>query len=198
MDQVPELTTAGAAWAAATATASDQAVQAAWAVGSAATDSAVTVLAVLETAQAAPSSRPSLSSRFREEGLALGRLRVQETRVWPMQRSRLTLQRTSRSPQLLRDEAHHLTWPLLSRPRQCSDCTLHCRPFSESDRHHPLPTDNRFSLTTLTSPRCHFDHLPFLVGSYLLHHNTTLARRMGWLGCFILRILWTGDQGVSE
>lgn len=176
-----------AAWAAATA--SDQAAQAAWAVDSAATDSAATVLAVLETAQAVPSSRPSLSSRFREEGLALGRLRAQEIRVWPMQRSRLTLQRTPRSPQLLRDKAHHLTWPLLSRPRQCSDCTLHCRPFSESDRHHPLPTDNRFSPTTLTSPRCHFDHLPFLVGSYLLHHNTTLARRMGWLGCFILRIL---------
>lgn len=196
VDQVPELMIAEAAWAAATA--SDLAVQAAWAVASAETDSAATVLAVLETARAVPSSRPSLLSPFREEGLALGRLRVQETRVWPMQRSRLTLRHTSRSPQLLMDEAHHLTWPLLSRLRQCSECTLHCRPFSESDRHHPLPTDNSFSPTTSESPRCHFDHLLFLVGSHFLHHNTTLARRMGWLGCFILRILWKGDQGVSE
>lgn len=163
-------------------------------MGSAATDSAATVLAVLGMELAVPSSRPSLSSPSREEGSALGRLRVQETRVWPMQRSRLT----SRSPQRLMDKAHHLTWPLLSRPRQCSECTLHCRPFSESDRHHPLPADNSFLLATSTSPRCHFDRLPFSIGSYLLHHSTTLARRMGWLGCFILRILWKGGQGVSE
>lgn len=165
---------------------------------SAATVSAATVLAVLGMEQAVPLSRPSLSSPSREEGSALGRSRVQETRVSPMQHSRLTLRRTSRSPQLLMDEAHHLTWPLLSRPRQCSECTLHCRPFSDSDRRHPLPADNSFLLATSTSPRCYFDHLPFSVDSYLLHHSTTLARRMGWLGCFILRILYKGDQGVSE
>lgn len=187
-DQVPEPMTAKAAWA--TATASDQAARAAWEVDSAATASAATVLAVLGTEQAEPSSRPSLLSLFREEGSALGRLRLQETRIWPMQRSRLTLRRTSRSPQLLMDEAHHLTWPLLSRPRQCSECTLHCRPFSESDRHHPLPPYNSFSPATPTSPRGGFDFLPHPVGSYLLQDNTTLARRMDWLGCFILRILY--------
>lgn len=145
--------------------------------------------------QAVPSSRPSLSSPSREEGSALGRLRGQETRVWPMQRSRLTLRRTSRSPQLLMDEAHHLTWPLLSRPRQCSECTLHCRPFSDSDRRYPSPADNSFFLATSTSPQCHFDRLPFSIGSLLLHHSTTLARRMGWLSCFILRILWKRRPG---
>lgn len=145
-------------------------------MGWAATDSVARVPAVLGMEQAVPSSRPLLSSPSREEGSALGRLRVQETRVWPMQRSRLTLRRTSRSPRRLMDDAHHLTWPLLSRPRQCSECTLHCRPFSESDRHHPLPADHTFLLATSTSPRSPCDRLPFSIGSYLLHHSTTLAR----------------------
>lgn len=156
------------------------------------------MLAALGMEQAVSSSRPSLSSPSREEGSALGRLRVQETRVWSLQRSRLTLRRTSRSPQLLMDEAHHLTWPLLSRPRQCSECTLHCRPFSESDRHHPLSTDNNFLLqhrraldATLTAGR---------FSSTLITYTTTRLWRGGWDGLvvFILRILWEGDQGVSE
>lgn len=184
--QVPELMTAEAAWA--TATALDQAVQAvqaAWEVASAEMDSAATALAVLGTALAAPSSRPSPSSPFREEGSALGRLRVQETRIWPMQRSRLPPRRTSRSPQLLMDEAHHLTWPLLSRPRQCSECTLHCRPFSESDHHNPLPTDNSFSLATPTSPSMTLR--PLAVSCQLLSLTPQQGLwRGGWDGLVVL------------
>lgn len=179
VDQAPELVTVKTAWAAATA--SDQAAQAVWGAGLAATGSAATALAVLGMELAVPSSRPSLSSPSREEASALGRLRTQETRVWPMQHSRLTLLRTSRSPQLLMDEAHHLSWPSLSRPRQCSECTLHWRPFSESDRHHPLPADiGIFSHST------HKSSMPFqpLAVSFRLlslYNNTTLVRRMAWL-----------------
>jgi hypothetical protein len=145
----------------------EQAVQAAWEVGLAATASAATVLAALGTEQVGPSSRPSLLSPFKEEASALGRLKVQETRTRSLQRRRPPLRHTLCSPQLLMDEAHHLTWPLLFRPRQCSDCTRPCRPFSESERQHPLPTDSSLSPAPPASTRGHFDLLSYPVNSYL-------------------------------